>query len=281
MTKTTHIRSLLLLTIHSSAAFFHAVIPSKYSAATSLSGEARFDSDDSSSLTAVDDDSSGNNPTMIPRGTFEETIEWQDSFLRNGLADFVPPASIFMQCLVVGGADHPNLPFLWEPDVVASPTLLGSTTVQAAESFTNKDTTAGVSDHELPDTEDLEVAIAKVLKEERKNDQMNHTPNRKPQRYDCILDQGLMNDILLNGADDAAVLDLCIKASLAIREHGIYVFVTGRLSELMKAQLQEIGQSVGLDWQFDLDGISDKDVSVSVARKYCTDAMPSVGKLAI
>lgn len=188
-----------------------------------------------------------------------------------------------MQCLVVGGEDFPKLPFLWEPeDVVVSPILPGSTTEEGvSEPAFNKYMTNDALGDEIA-KEDLEATIAKVVKAEHSFDQLqdDSLPHR-PQRYDCILDQGLMNAILLDGADDGAVLDLCIKASLAIREHGIYVFVTWQLSAITKAQLEEIGASVGLEWQFDLDGISNEDLSVSAARKFCTDAMPSVGKLSM
>jgi hypothetical protein len=37
---------------------------------------------------------------------------------------------------------------------------------------------------------------------------------------------------------------------------------------------------LGMQWQFELDGISDQDMKVSVARRYFTGELPSVGKLA-
>ena len=115
---------------------------------------------------------------------------------------------------------------------------------------------------------------------------MVHAPlttssKQRDPEYDCIVDRGLMNALLkLSGGDAsvATVQDLLHEATAALREHGIYVVTTQQaLSPEQKLQLERC--SPGLEWQFDLDGISDQQTVVSVGRRYCTDSMPSVGRL--
>eukprot|EP00978_Attheya_sp_CCMP212_P026087 scaffold85134_cov51-Attheya_sp.AAC.1 len=68
------------------------------------------------------------------------------------------------------------------------------------------------------------------------------------------------------------------EASRAICDMGIYVMLTNELlSPEVKEYLTEIGNSLGMLWVFDLDGISssEKGMSVSVARKYFHGELPS------
>ena len=110
---------------------------------------------------------------------------------------------------------------------------------------------------------------------------MPTTANAQAAVYDCILDQGLMEAVLaLN--NEEALHDLTMEAATAIREHGIYVLVTTHpLTTQQKDWLVDIGVEAGLEWEMDLDGISDPNVNqvVSVARRFNTGAMPKVGRL--
>lgn len=75
---------------------------------------------------------------------------------------------------------------------------------------------------------------------------------------------------------------LLLEASRRLREHGVYVVTTqsGVMPLHMKVYLENSGKLLGMEWKFDLDGISDDGMSVSVARKYFTGELPSVGRLA-
>ena len=54
----------------------------------------------------------------------------------------------------------------------------------------------------------------------------------------------------------------------------------GPLSEQSKDYLLRMGDLLGLQWQFELDGISDDNICVNVARKYFKEELPTIGKLA-
>lgn len=126
-------------------------------------------------------------------------------------------------------------------------------------------------------------------------------PDRPSSVYDCIVDQGLMDSVLAlqqqheqqpnqhdgsfqseNDKDNADVVrEWVLEAATAIREHGIYVLVTTKahLPSRVQQLLSDLGEEAGLEWHFELDGISNDQQVVSVARRYCTGAMPKVGKL--
>ena len=96
---------------------------------------------------------------------------------------------------------------------------------------------------------------------------------------------------------------LLYEATKRIREHGIYIVQSSPpLTETMKVYLTKLGDELGLQWEFDLDGISsvassdstdtetdittnntndntNNNSAVSVARKYYVEELPTVGKL--
>jgi hypothetical protein len=111
--------------------------------------------------------------------------------------------------------------------------------------------------------------------------------------YDCILDRGLANafrsELPPPGEDHGSLhllkkLDVLVQAaSHAICENGIYIMLTHQLlSTEIKEYLTTNGEILGMEWSFDLDGISsnEKGISVSVARKFFNGELPSVGGLA-
>jgi len=103
--------------------------------------------------------------------------------------------------------------------------------------------------------------------------------NKQAAVYDCIVDQGLMDRILALENSDETVRELMEEAAVAIKDLGIYVLVTKELTEDSRRVLEEYGLKAGLEWQFELDGISDDTQVVSVARRFCTGEMPKVGRL--
>ena len=100
--------------------------------------------------------------------------------------------------------------------------------------------------------------------------------DKKASVYDCIVDQGLLSAVLNN---EETVQELLLEAAVALREHGIYVLVTQNLTDETKSLLESMSLDAGLEWEFELDGISDETSQVSVARRFCTGAMPKVGRL--
>jgi hypothetical protein len=230
-----------------------------------------------------------------------DILEWQESFQRNGLADFTPPMSAGLNCLMVGGDidnqprteilyDDSKLPWedLPEADITSlrvvstsavqqSPDLLlsstdtdndhrrGGTFVQSSTAGLTSVSTMLVSMPSRNSAGDQALYSTKI----RRSD-------KEAAVYDCIVDQGLLGAVLHS---EETVQELLLEASVALREHGIYVLVTGTLSDETKALLEGISLEAGLEWQFELDGISDEASQVSVARRFCTGAMPKVGKL--
>ena len=98
--------------------------------------------------------------------------------------------------------------------------------------------------------------------------------------YDCIVDQGLLDKVLRLENNHEAVRELLEEAAIAIREYGIYVLVTkGLLTTETRTLLEDCGDKVGMEWEFELDGISNDLEVVSVARRFCTGEMPKVGRL--
>jgi len=144
---------------------------------------------------------------------------------------------------------------------------------------------AGEEDGDPDNDNDSGIRTEMVYTPSADDSPMVHASTSSQQRdpeYDCIVDRGLMNALLkLSGGDAtvATVQDLLHEATAALREHGIYVITTQQaLSREQKQQLER--GSPGLEWQFELDGISDPQTVVSVGRRYCTESMPAVGRLA-
>ena len=259
-------------------------------------------------------------------------IEWQDSFQRNELADFTPPMSNGMNCLMVGddfdfvddvnGNRRVKLPWEEEPEAqVTSLRVLGESLddTKGDDSIlsmddttdTNKEThddddeviiTINSSDDDVDANRNQSVPGAIVPQgfTPGTNGQMIRTQlvtpsstaapesskgirsldsNRQAAIYDCIVDQGLMDRIMALDNSEQTVRDLLEEAAVAIKDLGIYVLVTRELSMESRKMLEEYGLEAGLEWQFELDGISDETQVVSVARRFCTGEMPKVGKL--
>jgi len=264
-------------------------------------------------------------------------IEWQDSFQRNDLADFTPPMSNGLNCLMVGddfGAVDDNedgsrcVKLPWEEESEAQITSLrileDSVVDVLEEDLVNKTTEQQTADEDadeivitINDDDNnknenevqsvSKVSMAAATTSERSMGGMNggmvrtelvshatttatissgsfntirvQNPNKEVATYDCIVDQGLMDRILALDSSHKTVRELLEEAAIAIKDLGIYVLVTKDLTEDSRKVLKDYGLMVGLEWQFELDGISDDTQVVSVARRFCTGEMPKVGRL--
>lgn len=264
-------------------------------------------------------------------------IEWQDSFQRNDLADFTPPMSDGLNCLMVGedfgvvdddggedgGSYRVKLP--WEEESGAQITTLRVLEESAVETTTpeEEDTVTGAIEKRstppaLPEGKNCENteksdepapivpmtpasepspdgtdgSMVRTELVPRRSSASTTTTTTLPggairvqdsskqaAAYDCIVDQGLLDRILPLENGRETVRELLEEAAVAIKDLGIYVLVTKEMTEESREMLSEYGLKAGLEWQFELDGISDDTQVVSVARRFCTGEMPKVGRL--
>ena len=210
--------------------------------------------------------------------------EWHYSFSRNGLTDFLPQFSDHLSCLMVGDgtgtastSSRPGrLPWQQEPRA-------SITNLPLSGAGVGKGGDPPISAKDNGDDELLGQVLARTAASLTGVDQ----------GYDCIIDRGLMNAVVSSLPSTvgwhsrdgpAALVEMHVlmrEASRAIQEHGIYVAVTDCLvPPHAKEYLLAMGEAVGMEWQFDLDGLSSDGINVSVARKYFTGELPSFGKLA-
>jgi len=255
-------------------------------------------------------------------------IEWQDSFQRNDLADFTPPMSNGMNCLMVGdgfdevddrdGNRRLKLPWEEEPEAQITSLRVLEESVESIGEIADETGSIASMDEDNQsdevvitidtdnDNEDKDISKSIVSSTESgrsttgTNGAMIRTElvapdsetasssssairaqdaNRQAAAYDCIVDQGLMDRILALENSDQTVRELLEEAAIAIKDLGIYVLVTKELTDDSRRILEDYGLKAGLEWQFELDGISDDTQVVSVARRFCTGEMPPVGRL--
>lgn len=210
--------------------------------------------------------------------------DWQDAFQRNNLADFTPPMTAAgMNCLLIGDnlgeprnpnqRNHFQTKLPWEDEPEADITSL-----QVIRPDANDDT------QESPSM--IQTSLVSLPSTTLSNTSPNcHSSSDSSSSlqipkvaavYDCIVDQGLLGSVL---DDPSQVRSLLLEAATALREHGIYVLSTSHFQPRHRTLLEELTHDCGLEWEFELDGISDETQQVSVARRFNAGAMPSVGKL--
>jgi hypothetical protein len=88
----------------------------------------------------------------------------------------------------------------------------------------------------------------------------------EPDSMDCIFDKGLMDAFFCGDGWTTPTEALLKGASSVLREGGIYLLVSYRLSASSKEFLESVGNQVGLDWKFDCTG-SNERVGISIATK--------------
>ena len=208
--------------------------------------------------------------------------EWHYSFSRNGLTDFLPEFTDHLKCCMIGndnvdmaaghslsGTSQHGTQLPWQVDSDASSSITHANNGIAADPSTSTTTDTSLqralkNDH----IGKLAAATTSIIESEEKG-------------FDCILDGGVMNSVLSSLPDTvtwhsragpAALLELhslMQEANDAIREFGIYVAITdGPVPGHAKEYLVAMGEVMGMEWKFELDGLSNEDVCVSVARKF-------------
>jgi hypothetical protein len=224
-----------------------------------------------------------------------EILEWQESFQRNGLADFTPPMSAGLNCLMVGQHIDTSRQ---QPKESRSPKTLRNTklpweevpqaditSLQVVSPPKEIENPRSIPDGETTKRDASTASVRAFLKSKRNGDTIDNPTESSKIRvdsatkssvYDCIVDQGLMGAVLNN---EDTVRELLLEVAFGLREHGIYVLVTQTLADDTKVLLEKLSIEAGLKWNFALDGISNDASQVSVARRYNTGKMPKVGKL--
>jgi hypothetical protein len=88
-----------------------------------------------------------------------------------------------------------------------------------------------------------------------------------PQRFDTIIDKGLMDVLFCSDDWTTSVRKLFIEATKVLLESGgTYILVSYQLSKATKDFLTEIADGLGFSWEFDCPG-STKRVAISVASR--------------
>lgn len=217
-------------------------------------------------------------------------LAWHDSFVRNGLSDFVPPMTGELNVLVVGGQNQQL--------------INGETNVLAGDedkidiSNNNLDSNVSEGGTNASKVEALKYQpslqhvqrdsscsfLASIFDENSDIKSSSRESNTALEfvMYDCIMDEGLIADLVRTSTDTGIsnknkqdVARLLLEATKRIREMGIYVANTQPMSTETKEYLEMLGEMLGLQWEFDLDGLSDEKTSVNVARKFGT--CPTIG----
>ena len=188
--------------------------------------------------------------------------EWQDSFARNGLVDFCPPLIDSLDCLIVGGGN--GNPF-------------GGDWSRMLRSSSSEDT------YHSPFNANVDMKQAKQNTLSPWISPMVSDLVHEKGQYDCLLDGGGHFNAALQDTTASSIVQATLllqQATHLLKEHGIYIVRTdATLPPHVQEYLCEVGAMLGLQWQFGLDGLSNHNQVVSVARKYFTGEMPSWGKL--
>ena len=188
--------------------------------------------------------------------------EWQTSFGRNGLTDFLPQFSSHISCLAIDYENANNTTHSMISDAIEGNSVSGRLPWQFDVDDDTSDATTSITS--VP----VSASLSKIEEIESGD-------------FDCILDSGVMNEIIgsipstvtwhsRNGPP--ALLDLVklmSEAAQKIREFGIYVAITDQtIPDNAKGYLNSMGEIMGMEWLYDLDGLSKEGYHVSVARKY-------------
>ena len=210
---------------------------------------------------------------------------WHDSFVRNGLSDFVPPLTDNLDVLVVGSNYEAS-----EDGGLAAAAVdgRGKAGLDSGDGEGAAAPTVSVEGVE-PSAAGSPLQVANAAREDSScsflasifDDESGLTSggeNLDAESYDCIMDRGLLAGLFGSGGgegnEEEDVARLLYQATRRLRDCGIYVASTPPLSRKAKEYLTRAGERLGLQWVFDLDGISDDKASVNVARKYFKDELP-------
>lgn len=87
-------------------------------------------------------------------------------------------------------------------------------------------------------------------------------------QFDIVIDKGLSDALLCSEGWDGPVERLYRGAAKILRPaNGRYLLVSYKLPSSTQGFLRDVGDSVGLEWDFDLKGISEHRVGVSLATR--------------
>lgn len=172
----------------------------------------------------------------------DDAIEWHSSIPLERIASFVPHGS---KCLIpgCGNSKLPKVILSQVPDVRVS--LLDS---------------SGTCINQLKEE------YGSVIADYRCGD-ATKLSNLYGEQFDILVDKGLSDAILCGEGWNSPLRRLLEEASSILKnETGQYLLISYKLPKSTQEFIQEVGQEVGLEWQFELPD-SNSRVSVSRARK--------------
>ena len=232
--------------------------------------------------------------------------EWQYSFSQNGFTDFLPQFASHLDCLAIDvhvdvhvdvDVDNQDPVAAAISSALESPSASDDTINTRLPWQYGDDDDFNLMEDEATSsikTMPLSATSSPSLSHSNSNRHSHyHTSNETTSinkvdadAFDCILDGGVMNGIVSSLPSTVtwhsrtappAILDLVKlmnEANQAIREYGIYVAITETsIPDHARGYLDAMGQVMGLDWNYDLDGLTSDLYHVSVARKYYTGAV--------
>jgi len=222
--------------------------------------------------------------------------EWHYSFSRNGLTDFLPQFSDHISCLVIdttaslsnndnqkdqikttlsssSEAESTRLPWQHDDDSQATSSIMNLPISMSHHGDDGLQVDAQ-RNQQMMTVDSITASIANMVDGDDEN------------AFDCILDGGVLNAVISSlpptvtwhsRSGPPALLDLANlmkEATQTIREFGIYVAITeSSIPDHAKEYLNSMGDVMGMQWKFDLDGLSNDEYVVSVVRKYYTGAV--------
>jgi len=210
--------------------------------------------------------------------TEQEWKDWHYSFSMNGFTDFLPQFNDHISCMAIDLNDDGDQTVSGIFDGVDDS---GNDPLSEIESTTRLPWQYGDGFDDVVASSSITNVASNQLSQILATDGSGSIDKAINTGYDCIIDGGVMNGILStlpstvtwhSRTGPPALLDLVKllnEASKAIRELGIYVSITNEeVPDYAKQYLDAMGEMIGMEWSYDLDGLSKEGYHVSVARKY-------------
>ena len=87
------------------------------------------------------------------------------------------------------------------------------------------------------------------------------------EKFEAVVDKGLIDAFFCGDDWNTTIVPLLEQASAILQEEdGVYVLVSYKLAPSTQKFLREVGERVGLAWEFDVDG-SNNRVGISIAKR--------------
>lgn len=120
--------------------------------------------------------------------------------------------------------------------------------------------------------------VGAIYQKENEGSKNHSNVNTSEEKYDVIIDKGLMDALMCGEGWDSSTQQLFYGASAVLKsDAAMYILISYKLSSSTKRFLEEVGSLVGLRWTFDIPVKSTEIASFSVARRCCQNKTHSHG----